>query len=290
MDVIFCRNVLMYFTPPQAQKVIGNLHHALVDNGWLAISPSEGSQALFSQFAPVNFPGAILYQKSEGKVCAEQPGLPPLRSEPVELVAPGFEVPQSWIPPTPLDLRTETSAVSPSETPAQLETRTTPCAVAAQFYQQGRYAEAVDTLQAAFAARDGSGPPAFSLLARALANQGKLRDALAWCERWVAADKLDPSSHYLRAVVLQELGDTAQARRSLQRALYLQPDFVLAHFALANLARSHDQSVEAEKHFTAALRLLRHCQPDDLLPESDGLTAGRLTEIISSILEMKVTP
>jgi chemotaxis protein methyltransferase CheR len=106
----------------------------------------------------------------------------------------------------------------------------------------------------------------------------------------VAADKLDSAGHYLRAVVLQELGDHEQARRSFQWALYLQPEFVLPHFALANLARSCGQVAEAEKHFATALRLLRRCQPGDLLPESDGLTAGRLTEIISSILEMEVTP
>jgi chemotaxis protein methyltransferase CheR len=99
----------------------------------------------------------------------------------------------------------------------------------------------------------------------------------------VAADKLDASGHYLRAVVLQELGENDQARRSFQRALYLQPDFVLAHFALGNLADSHRKNNEADKHFANASHLLRGCRPGDLLPEADGLTAGRLTEIIASI-------
>ena len=46
---------------------------------------------------------------------------------------------------------------------------------------------------------------------------------------------------------------------------------------------------EADKHFTNALHLLGGCQPNDLLPESDGLTAGRLTEIISAILALETT-
>src|SRR3990172_1428696 len=65
MDVIFCRNVLMYFTPEQTRKVIGNLHHALMEGGWLAVSPSEASQALFMQFVTLNCPGVILYQKGD---------------------------------------------------------------------------------------------------------------------------------------------------------------------------------------------------------------------------------
>src|SRR5882762_3654295 len=63
MDVIFCRNVLIYFTASHARKLTKNLRHALVDEGWLAVSPSECSQALFSRFVAVNFPGSILYRK-----------------------------------------------------------------------------------------------------------------------------------------------------------------------------------------------------------------------------------
>jgi chemotaxis protein methyltransferase CheR len=88
---------------------------------------------------------------------------------------------------------------------------------------------------------------------------------------------------------LQELGDNVPSRYSLQRAIYLQPGFVLAHFALGNLARSHGKNDEADKHFANALSLLQSCQSSDLLPESDGLTAGRLTEIIASISAVENT-
>jgi chemotaxis protein methyltransferase CheR len=286
MDVIFCRNVLMYFTLPQIRKVVRNLRHALVDGGWLIVSPSEASQALFSGFVAMNFPGVILYQKSDAKVQAKQPWTPAPHSGIAEFTTPAFEALSPWTPPMPAALPTEPVPAPPPEEPVQSEPMPPPLTVATSFYQQGGYAKAADTLLVSVTATAAPDPQTFSLLARALANQGKLSDALAWCDRWVAADKLDSSGHYLRAVVLQELGDNEQARRSLQRALYLNPDFVLAHFALANLARCRDQITEAEKHFATALNLLRDCQPGDLLPESDGLTAGRLTEIISSIMAM----
>jgi chemotaxis protein methyltransferase CheR len=63
MDVIFCRNVLMYFSPERAKQVVHKLHRALVDGGWLIVGISEISQALFSEFVPVNFPGTVLYRK-----------------------------------------------------------------------------------------------------------------------------------------------------------------------------------------------------------------------------------
>jgi chemotaxis protein methyltransferase CheR len=278
MDVIFCRNVLMYFTLPQAVKAVRNLRCALVDDGWLAVSPCEASQTLFSRFAPANFPGAILYQKSDAKIQTAPSWTPLVLTDSTPLAAPSPE----W----PVTLTSEKSEEEPAATAAS----PTPVAIAASLYERGHYAEAVDTLLTSIAKCDGPDAQPFSLLARALANQGKLADALSWCDRWIGADKLDAFGHYLRAVVLQELGDHEQSRRSLQRAIYLHPEFVLAHFALGNLARSCGRNDTADKHFSNASRLLAACPADDVLPESDGLTVGRLTEIISSITALGIAP
>ena len=270
MDIIFCRNVLMYFTPSQAAKAVQNLHCALTDGGWLAVSPCETSQTLFSRFAPVISPGVILYQKSDANIHAAPSPVPPISGESVPVISPTFEL------PAPLPV----SALAEEPVPAEA---LPPVAVATSLYQEGRYAEATATLLGTIDKSNGPNPQAFSLLTRALANQGKLADAIVWCDRWVAADKLDASGHYLRAVVLQELGDVEQSRRSLQRATYLQPEFVLAHFALGNLARACGKNDEASKHFNNASHLLNACPFDKVIPESDGLTVGRLNEMISSI-------
>jgi chemotaxis protein methyltransferase CheR len=267
MDVILCRNVLIYFTPAHARKLVENLRHALMDEAWLAVSPSEYSQALFSRFAAVNFPGSVLYQKCRGEPVSAPSWTPAL--------APAFAA-----PPRP-------NAITPEATigtPDQLE-------VAQSLYGQGRYAEAADTLLASLVngAASGKGAHTFSLLTRALANQGQLADALAWSERWLAADKLDCAAHYLHAMILAEQGEREAARRSLNRALYLRPEFALAHFALGNLARAQGRG-EANRHFENALQLLRACPADQLLPESDGLDAGRLMEIIATVLTLPDRP
>jgi len=286
MDLICCRNVLMYFTPVQIEKVIGKLRHALVDEGWLAVSPSEAAHELFSRFATVTFPGAILYQKIDATLWTEQRYTPVPLDEITDFAAPATEAPGPWAPPAlpmqPLPGPAREDPVPPEPSPA-------PYAVGESLYQQGHYAEAADTLTASFV-RSAPDSRTFSLLARALANQGKLADALACCERWIAADKLDPASHYLRAVVLLEWGDSEQAHLSLQRVLYLRPEFVLAHFALGNLARGRGKNAEAARHFANALNALRRHQSSDLLAESDGLSAGRLTEIITSMTAIEKIP
>ncbi len=126
--------------------------------------------------------------------------------------------------------------------------------------------------------------------ARDCANQGKLIEALEWCKKAIAADKMNPSHHYLSATILQEQGQHEIAIQALMRVLYLDQDFVLAHFALGNLHLSQGRYQEARRYFENGLLLLRKHLPDETLPEADGLTAGRLAEILASLLESLPQP
>ncbi|HEV8430054.1 MAG TPA: CheR family methyltransferase [Pyrinomonadaceae bacterium] len=283
MDLIFCRNVLMYFSPAQARRVVTNLYRALVDGGWLVVSPSETSQTLFKQFLTVNFPGSIVYRRASTRIKNHQMPVP-IDNVPVRFNH-STDVVVVQAPSTPVFTEQE---VSSSITETEKIGATT-LEVALSFYEHGEYAEAVKTLLGT--ANEGAAidSKTFSLLTRALADQGKLADALLWCDRWVEAEKLNANAHYLRAIVLQELGDIDQSRHSLQRAIYIDPDLVLPHFALGNLALARGKLTEARKHFANALSLLRQLPLHDVLPESDGLTAGRLIEIITSIIGTSIS-
>jgi chemotaxis protein methyltransferase CheR len=93
--------------------------------------------------------------------------------------------------------------------------------------------------------------------------------------------------HYLRSVILQEQGATEERIAALKRALYLDPNFVLAHFALGNFALQQRNFKEADKHFSNVLGLLADYQSNDVLPQSDGLVAGRLREMVESAIAME---
>src|SRR5690606_4631884 len=125
-------------------------------------------------------------------------------------------------------------------------------------------------------ARSGAGSMPFrhadlATRARDLADRGRLREALACCNQWIEAARFEPTARYLQAIVLQELRQYPQARQALQHAVLLDPNFVLAHFALGNLARAEGDARCAGRHFGCALRLLETRDPDGTLPESGGL-------------------
>ena len=281
MDIIFCRNVLMYFAPAVASEVIRKFYCSLTDGGWLIVSPSETSHVLYSHFETVNFPGVILYRKCDnqrrlsseafpGEEFEKSPALPPLPSQLpicVELV-------ETSVPRVSGTPSVEVEGQPTAESPAVADRD------AFKLYEQGRYAEAEEQLLAWLSERPDDAK-AMALLARVYANQGRLPGALEWCAKAIAADKVNPAFHYLRATILLEQGLPEAAGASLQRALYADPEFVLAHFVLGNLSRRQGKPRKARKHFENAGSLLSAYGREQVLPESEGITAGRMMEILA---------
>jgi chemotaxis protein methyltransferase CheR len=121
------------------------------------------------------------------------------------------------------------------------------------------------------------------LLAKAYANLGRFSEARECCEQAIAADRLRAPNYYLLAVILQEEGRLEEAATALNRAIYIDHDYVPAYFALGNLSLQVGRKREAQRNFANALRILEKLDPHDALPEADGLTAGRLAEIIRNM-------
>ncbi len=63
IDVIFCRNVLIYFAVPTIRRIAGYLHTALNDNGFLFLGHSESLYGITDRFRLVDFAGLLLYRK-----------------------------------------------------------------------------------------------------------------------------------------------------------------------------------------------------------------------------------
>ena len=72
MDVIFCRNVLMYFSPEHVKRAAERFYRSLVDNGWLIVSPVETSQIHYAQFATVRLQDSTFYKKDTRKIKPER--------------------------------------------------------------------------------------------------------------------------------------------------------------------------------------------------------------------------
>jgi len=64
-NIVFCRNVIIYFDDEMKKKVIGSFYDNLLPGGYLLIGHSESLHNISRAFKPTHYPGAIIYRKEE---------------------------------------------------------------------------------------------------------------------------------------------------------------------------------------------------------------------------------
>lgn len=258
LDIIFCRNVLMYFSRETAGKIIGKLRNCLNEGGWLFTSATDAPRDLFQGLVPHDSEGTVIYRKTEESSADRKisvyayPAVAQAPVQPVLAPLPALERPAAATAATPVPTVAPVAAF-PCAKPAAA-----PAAVTVDHVEQGR----------------------------TLADQGLLDEALEAMNLAIQADKLNAVAHYLRGVILHEKHQDTESATALNRALYLDPAFVLAHVTLGNLMRRSGKERSALRCFENARNVLARLDRDAVLPESGGMTAGRLLHMISAPQEV----
>lgn len=64
-DIIFCRNVMIYFSPETQQQLVDTLFRLLAPGGYLFTGDAEPLHLYDHEFAPVHDAGCLIYRKME---------------------------------------------------------------------------------------------------------------------------------------------------------------------------------------------------------------------------------
>ena len=106
--------------------------------------------------------------------------------------------------------------------------------------------------------------------------------ALSWCREAITADRACAGHYLFCASLLIDLQRLSEAEATLNQALVCEPELVMAHYLLAVVAQLDGRAADAHAHYRQTLRLLTQFTPADELPNGDGMTAERLTGLISA--------
>lgn len=325
MDVIFCRNVMLYFDATQIEKTMARFHASLTAKGWLFVGPTEVDHHIYRGFSCKNFGDAFVLRKvsSEHEATVEPWSQMSQNHEPTgaKLGAGSFAVGlASTLATATSNVRSNATSngalsapanaqLSPSSTPgasgveplaAMAPAAPVGFASAPETEQQEIHAAGFSEALALYrtghyqqaadqalrcVAAGEESASALTLCARSYANIGRLVEAREYCEKAIARDRLNEENHYLLSIILEQQGDTDAAIQSLKHALFIDHNYLLAYFALGNLCRRSGDHRESERNFSNALRLLERRPPEEVLPEADGMTAGGLAELIRGMAE-----
>ncbi|MGJ7497967.1 CheR family methyltransferase [Variovorax sp. RT4R15] len=208
-DVIFCRNVLIYFDRATQDRAIAVLGRLLKPGGWLFVGPSETALLSDHGFVSAKLPLAFAFRKDPVAGSDTKLRTAPSPSRPVRALAP---VAPALQPARP---RAAPPAIAPLAV-ARAEAKTS-IDRARRLADQGHLADAAAHCEAHLL-EHGPTAEAFNLLGLVRDASGKTADA---ADQYRKALYLEPNHQDALihlALLLQKQGDVAGAQRLQRRA------------------------------------------------------------------------
>ena len=259
-DVILCRNVLIYFSQEGIKNVASKFYKSLVNKGVLLVSPVEASSILNTGFSHFMFQGTSIFQKTSDSKNV--------------FVVPETKKKATFIPPAqPVFV---SKKLKPVQKPDRQAGEISIFQVQKKTENPQHKIEKTKAVDSDIEKNEGN-------KVRTAANKGELDLAKNLCLELIQKNKLNEEAYYLLASIYAELGDTTQAISTLERTLFLNPDFIMAHFLLGEILVNTNYNA-ALRHFKNALKCISKLNANHVIEGSDGLTAKDLEGLIHSII------
>jgi chemotaxis protein methyltransferase CheR len=257
-DIIFCRNVLMYFSTEQTQAAIARIARAMTPGGYLFLGHAETLRGISNDFHLCHTHGTFYYQRKEHLVPSK-----PLTSHTVSGWRPTpVTGDTSWIaaiqdasdrihaliPARDMQVDISSPVMSPQPT-ANLHR-------ALEFLHSEQFDQTLAQI-GGLSSEQALDPDVLLLKAVSLSHSGALTEAEAVCRELLLRDELNAGAHYVLALCREGASDIDGALEHDQAATYLDPEFAMPRFHIGLLARRRGDRQTAHQELNQALNLLQ---------------------------------
>jgi chemotaxis protein methyltransferase CheR len=267
-DIVFFRNVIIYFEQSTIQKILGRIHeHVLDDTGYLFMGYSESLLFMRDKFKMHVLDDAIFYRTVRG---GEATGNAPVLDKYAPLV-PGYP---------------ETAESGPASVTEKYDKQkfNEVLVEVIKSISAEQYIKAVSLIDTALEINGQSNQFAY-LKAQILINQRQYDEAVAVLRAIIVLDQLYAPAYGLLGFIYYEKEDFEQSRTVLRKALYIDEKFVSARFHLAELHKKNGQPENALLEFKNIIRHVSTMLPGELIPYSGGISCATLMSICKSNVE-----
>lgn len=302
-DIVFCRNVMIYFAPETIKAVVSRIAGALCPGGFLFLGSSETLRGISQEFHLRHTHGAFLYQRRDVKEAGAR-ALPAnssasLASSPLSEESRQAEGREGdWY--GAIDQASQRIAILAKRSHSweahgagsnALSDRSAPdpaarrwdLMAARELLKQERFSEVIETLQALPPESDAD-PDVLLLRAVVLTNGGQIGEAEQVCLQILALDEMNAGAHYLRALCHEHGGDQKSAIEHDRIAIYLDPTFAMPRLHLGLIALRQGDLETARQELRKALALLSQEDAARILLFGGGFHRDSLAQLCESKL------
>jgi chemotaxis protein methyltransferase CheR len=290
-DIVFCRNVTMYFTAEMTRSVVARIARSLKPGGFLFLGHAETLRAVSNEFHLRHTHGTFYYQRREEHEtsCAV---VMPVEDSCSRRSALGVAEPDdSWFSiirgasERIANLTQERNASSvvaagvASTSKSNFEgTKSSDRAQAVELLRRERFSDAIEFLDT-LPSESKADADTQLLLAVLLTNRGDLLEAEKVCRHVLSLDELNAGAHYLLALCREHAGDPGGAVRHDQTAAYLDSAFAMPHLHLGLMAKRSTDMETARRELGRAIPLLGREDASRILLFGGGFTREALIEL-----------
>ena len=283
IDILFCRNVTIYFDGQTTQRVIENFYNCLAQDGYLFLGHTETLWQITNKFERVEFPQTFIYKKRISPV--QEEALKPFMAVP-EITLENLTSIRERGTEKSIFLRELRSGLLEKPEPLeQVEDSTLRVEKPPDIKEklESAYKEATLCLreikdQAALSssndiiAQDKNHIRTSLTEATILANEAKYKEAADILAKIIEVDNLSVEAYYLLGVLSYKSSDLKEAERQFRKVIYVDPDLVLAYFNLGNVYLYQRKYSEAAREFRNAIRLLEKRPKDEQVKFCEDFT------------------
>jgi chemotaxis protein methyltransferase CheR len=285
-DVIFCRNVLMYFAAEQMRAAVARMAASLAPGGYLFLGHAETLRGISDDFDLCHTHDTFYYQRKK-RLQRDQRPLDQIDAPAtVRIASPtsSAATTTAWI-----DAIRQAServaallpAANTEDSPAQQHSTAWQLAPALDLLRHERFNEALAYVRSV---RPEAGGDTDLLLVEAvlLAQDGQLAAAEETCTRLLLLDGLNAGAHYVLALCREQAGEREHAMEHDRLAAHLDPAFAMPRLHCGLLARQAGDRDVARRELAQALLLLKREDVSRLLLFGGGFSRDALVALCQS--------
>ncbi|MFH0925085.1 MAG: CheR family methyltransferase [bacterium] len=296
MDLILCRNVTIYFKPETTRNIISRFFRCLLNGGYLIIGHSESSEEVFGEFKRIYLPDVVIFQRPGPAVVGQQTQTSRLSEDLLKLKTRNLAQKD--------ENKQDDSPKLKNEQPKNFDNDKDTCPVKAEerrrvyslnetelfekglsSFEKGKITEALNYFQEVVALNNKNARACY-YLGYIKANREEIEEAKEWCQKAIKNDRLIVEAYYLLSIIYKEEGEKELAIEMLKKTIYINSNFILGHYNLGNVYKERNENRLAIKSFNNTKRILEKRSLGDFIEGTDGMTVGRLLNMVNFNIEL----